>query len=104
MGLDVVRRHSDAAVGRDEECGSLTGKHRVAHVRSIAVRAEHVDAAKAREELLRVAARDREADALVGDAPGARRRRAWVEAQRYDTSCSIEPGQPAREFSYICDT
>jgi hypothetical protein len=33
------------------------------------VRAEHVDAAEAREQLLRVAARDREADALVGDAP-----------------------------------
>jgi hypothetical protein len=32
MGLDVVRRHSDAAVGRDEECGSLAGEHRVAHV------------------------------------------------------------------------
>jgi hypothetical protein len=81
MGLDVVRHHSDAAVGRDEERGSLAGEHRVAHVRSIAVRAAHVDAAEAREELLRVAARDREADALVGDAPDARRRRAWVEAQ-----------------------
>jgi hypothetical protein len=31
------------------------------------VRAEHVDAAEARERLLRVAARDREADALVGE-------------------------------------
>jgi hypothetical protein len=41
-------------------------------VRSVAVRAEHVDAAEAREQLLRVAARDREADALVGDAPDAR--------------------------------
>jgi hypothetical protein len=56
--------------------------HRVAaHVRSIAVRAAHVDAAEAREELLHVAARDCEADALVGDAPDARRRRAWVAAQ-----------------------
>jgi hypothetical protein len=35
--------------------------------------AAHVDAAEARNELLRVAARDREADALVGDAPDARR-------------------------------
>jgi hypothetical protein len=43
-------------------------------VRSIAVRAAHVDAAEAREELLRVAARDCEADALVGDASDARRR------------------------------
>jgi hypothetical protein len=61
MGLDVVGRHLDAAVGRDEECWSLAGEHRVAHVRSnsIAVRAAHVDAAEAREELLRVAARDR---------------------------------------------
>jgi hypothetical protein len=47
---------------------------------SVAVRAAHVDAAEAREELLRVAARDRKADALVGDAPDARRRRASVEA------------------------
>jgi hypothetical protein len=39
-----------------------------------------VDAAEAREQLLRVAARDREADALVGDAPDARRRRARVTA------------------------
>jgi hypothetical protein len=45
MGLDVVRRHLDAAVGRDEECKSLAGEHRVAHMRSIAVRAAHVDAA-----------------------------------------------------------
>jgi hypothetical protein len=50
-------------------------------VRSVAVRAEHVDVAEAREQLLRVAARDREADALVGDAPDARRRRARVEAE-----------------------
>jgi hypothetical protein len=42
----VVRRHSVAAVGRDEERGSLEGEQRVAHVRSAAVRAApHVDAA-----------------------------------------------------------
>jgi hypothetical protein len=53
-----------------------------AHVRSVPVRAAHVDAAEAREQLLRVAARDREADALtVGNTPDARCRRAWVEAQ-----------------------
>jgi hypothetical protein len=46
------------------------------HVRAVAVRAQHVDAAEAREELLRVAARDHEANALVGDAADARRRRA----------------------------
>jgi hypothetical protein len=34
-----------------------------------AVRTAHVDTAEAREELLCVAARDREADALVGVAP-----------------------------------
>jgi hypothetical protein len=33
--------------------------------------AAHVDAAEAREQLLRVAARDREVDALVGNAPDA---------------------------------
>ena len=64
------------AVGLDEEGGALAGEHRVTHVRAVAVRAQHVDAAEAREELLRVAARDREADALVGDASDARRRRA----------------------------
>jgi hypothetical protein len=58
-GLDVVRRHSVAAVGRNDEGGSLAGEHRVAHLRSVAVRAAHVDAAEAREELLHVAARDR---------------------------------------------
>jgi hypothetical protein len=83
MGLDVVRRRTQ--MPRSDAMrsvrGSLAGEHRVAHVRSIAVRAPHVDAAEAREELLRVAARDHEADALVGDAPDARRRRAWVEAQ-----------------------
>jgi hypothetical protein len=31
-----------------------------------------------------VAARDREADALVGDAPDARRRRAWVAFNLHD--------------------
>jgi hypothetical protein len=36
-------------------------------VRSVAVSAAHVDAAEARDELLRVAARNREADALVGE-------------------------------------
>jgi hypothetical protein len=81
---------SVAAVRLDEESGRLAGDHRVAHVRSVAVRAEHVDAAEAREQLLRVAARDREADALVGDAPGARRRRARVEAE-----LGLQPGRAA---------
>jgi hypothetical protein len=35
---------SVAAVRLDEESGRLAGDHRVAHVRSVAVRAEHVDA------------------------------------------------------------
>jgi hypothetical protein len=48
---------------------------------SIAVRAEHVNATKACEELLRVAMRDREADARVGDTADARRRCAGHEAQ-----------------------
>jgi hypothetical protein len=43
---------SVAAVRLDEESGRLAGDHRVAHVRSVAVRAEHVDAAEAREQLL----------------------------------------------------
>jgi hypothetical protein len=79
--VDVVCPHSIAAVGPNKECGSLAGEHRVAHVRSVAVRAAHVyvDAAEAREELLRVAAHNREADALVGDAPDARCRRAWPQ-------------------------
>jgi hypothetical protein len=34
---------SVAAVRLDEESGRLAGDHRVAHVRSVAVRAEHVD-------------------------------------------------------------
>jgi hypothetical protein len=42
-------------------CQDCRGEIRVAQVRFIAVRAAHVDAAEAREELLRVAARDREA-------------------------------------------
>ena len=62
------RTRRRAAVGRDEQGGRLAGEHRVAHARAVAVRAQHVDAAEEREELLRVAARDREADALVGDA------------------------------------
>jgi transposase len=33
---------SVAAVRLDEESGRLAGDHRVAHVRSVAVRAEHV--------------------------------------------------------------
>jgi hypothetical protein len=64
---------SVAAVRLDEESGRLAGDHRVAHVR---------------EQLLRVAARDREADALVGDAPDARRRRARVEAE-----LGLQPGR-----------
>jgi hypothetical protein len=81
---------SVAAVRLDEESGRLAGDHRIAHVRSVAVRAEHVDAAEARSQLLRVAARDREADALVGDAPDARRRRARVEAE-----LGLQPGRAA---------
>jgi hypothetical protein len=54
----------------------------------IAVRVEHVDEAEAREQLLRVAARDREADALVSDAPDARRRRARVDAE-----LGLQPGR-----------
>jgi hypothetical protein len=49
---------SVAAVRLDEESGRLAGDHRVAHVRSVAVRVEHVDAAEAREQLLRVARND----------------------------------------------
>jgi hypothetical protein len=37
---------SVAAVRLDEESGRLAGDHRVAHARSVAVRAEHVDAAE----------------------------------------------------------
>jgi hypothetical protein len=70
---------------------------RESDVRSIAVRAAHVDAAEAREQLLRVAARDREADALVGDAPDARRRRARVEAV-----LGLQPGRAAdRELDHF---
>jgi hypothetical protein len=50
MRLEIVRRHSVAAVGRDEEGGSLAGEHRVAHTRSVAVRAANADAAEACEE------------------------------------------------------
>ena len=69
---------SVAAVRLDEEGGRLAGDRRIAHVRSVAVRAEHVDAAEAREQLLRVAARDHEANALI-DPPPLRqgRGRAW---------------------------
>jgi hypothetical protein len=66
---------SVAAVRLDEESGRLAGDHRVAHVRS-------------------VAARDREADALVGDAPDARRRRARVEAE-----LGLQPGRAANRFT-----